>query len=82
MVCKNPAAFFGIPKGSIEVGKDADFMVIDFEKEQKIQPRSKCGWSPYEGWPCIYPSHVYLRGEKIVEKYEFVGGAGMGKMIQ
>ena len=82
MVCKNPAAFFGIPKGSIEVGKDADFMVIDFEKEQEIKPRSKCGWSPYKGWPCIYPSHVYLRGEKIVEEYEFVGGAGMGKMIQ
>lgn len=82
MVCKNPSDFFGINKGSIQVGKDADFIIIDFKKESKIKALSKCGWSCYEGMKCIYPKHVYLRGNKIVENGEFVGDKGKGKMIK
>ena len=82
MVCENPARFFGINKGSIEIGKDADFIVIDFKKIDKIKPLSKCGWSCYEGVPCIYPKAVYLRGEKIVEDGEFIGDKGKGRMIK
>ena len=82
MACKNPAEFFGINKGSIEVGKDADLIVIDFKDVSKIRALSKCGWSCYEGMPCIYPKHVYLRGEKIVEDGEFIGLPGEGRMIK
>ncbi|RLF47009.1 MAG: dihydroorotase [Thermoplasmata archaeon] len=82
MACENPAKFFGINKGSIEVGRDADFIVIDFKDVGKIKALSKCGWSSYEGMPCIYPKHVYLRGEKIVEDGEFIGEKGIGKMIK
>ncbi len=80
MICKNPSEFFGINKGSIEIGKDADFIIIDFKKIDKLKPLSKCGWSCYEGMPCIYPKHVYLRGEKIVDNGEFIGSKG--KMIK
>ena len=82
MVCKNPSNFLGINKGSFEIGKDADFVVIDFRKDNRIKALSKCGWSPYEGMPCIYPKDVYLRGEKIVENGEFIGSGGIGKMIE
>jgi len=82
MICENPAEFFGINKGNIKIGKDADLIVIDFGNEGKIRALSKCGWSLYEGMPCIYPSEVYLRGEKIVENGEFVGSSGMGRMIK
>lgn len=82
MACKNPANFFRINKGCFEIGKDADFVVIDFKKESKIKPLSKCGWSCYEEMPCIYPKHVYLRGEKIVDNGEFIGSKGKGKMIK
>lgn len=81
MLGKNPAKFFGINKGAIEVGKEADLIVVDFSKVSGIKALSKCGWSAYEGMPCIYPLHVYLRGEKIVENGEFIGNAGEGKMI-
>ena len=80
LACKNPARIFGINKGNIEVGKDADLLVIDF-KEKDIRPYSKCGWSSYEGWKGIYPLHVFLRGEIIVENGEFAGSEGMGDMI-
>ncbi|MEM2583491.1 MAG: dihydroorotase family protein [Candidatus Thermoplasmatota archaeon] len=79
--CRNPSKLFGIKKGEIKVGNDADFLVIDLKKVKKIKPLSKCGWSAYEGMKCIYPMHVYLRGEKIVDKFEFVGEKGMGRMI-
>ena len=82
LVCKKPAEFFGINKGGIEIGKDADFIVVDFSAENEIKPLSKCGWSAYEGMKCIYPKDVYLRGKKIVENYEFMGRKGMGKMIK
>ncbi len=80
MLCENPARTFGINKGKIEVGRDADLVVIDFD-EKEIKPYSKCGWSSYEGRNGIYPLHVFLRGERIVENNEFVGGESMGKMV-
>lgn len=82
MICSKPAEFFGLNKGSIEVGRDADFIVVDFRKESRVKAFSKCGWSAYEGMNCVYPEHVYLRGEKIVEGGEFIGEKGMGKMIK
>lgn len=80
LMCSNPARIFGIKKGKIEVGRDADILVIKF-KEKKIVSHSKCGWSCYEGWKGIYPSHFWLRGERIIEEGEFTGFKSMGKMI-
>lgn len=80
LMCGNPARIFGINKGNIEVGKDADLLVIDF-KEREIKSHSKCGWSSYEGQMGVYPIHVFLRGERIVENNEFTGSESMGKMI-
>ncbi len=80
MCCRRPADLFDLDKGSIEVGRAADLMVVDFE-ERRIEPHSRCGWSPYEGWPAVYPRDVWLHGERIVESGEFVGEAGMGTVI-
>ena len=80
LLCENPARIFGVKKGKIEVGRDADILAIDF-KEKKIMSHSKCGWSCYEGWKGIYPSHFWLRGERIIEEGEFTGSEGTGKMI-
>ena len=81
VMCLNPAKLFGVNKGVFERGKDADFIVIDFGAIRQLKALSKCGWSCYEGMEAIYPKHVYLRGEKIVDDYEFIGDAGMGRMI-
>lgn len=48
-------------KGKIEVGFDADLVVVDMKAERKVGERgyiSKCGWSPFEGkllkgWPVM-----------------------------
>ena len=81
MMGRNPAKLFGLNKGAVETGRDADLIIVDFSVEHKIKPLSKCGWSAYEGMKCIYPMDVYLRGERIVESHEFIGKGGMGRMI-
>ena len=71
----NPARLFGIKnKGSIEVGNDADFTIIDMQKEQTIEDswiNSKCGWTPYngmkvKGWPIM----TIIRGEIVMREGE------------
>lgn len=84
LFCENPAKLLGINKGKIEIGRDADFIVVDLKKEGKIDSEklhSKCGWSPFEGCPSIFPSHVFIRGEKIIEDYEIQVSQGFGKFV-
>ena len=52
-VCENPVKIFGINnKGYIKVGYDADFTIVDLDKEIEIKNKnieSKCKWSPFNG---------------------------------
>ncbi|MFN4218601.1 MAG: dihydroorotase [Candidatus Bipolaricaulia bacterium] len=64
--CMNPARRFGLPKGEIAVGRDADLVVIDPDRKKTIireAIQSKCGWSPYEGLTLTgWPVMVLVRG--------------------
>ena len=48
------AKAYGIPnKGLIEVGYDADLVLVDLEHSKPVvreEVVSKCGWNPFEGW--------------------------------
>lgn len=79
-VASRPAEILGIPKGRIEVGTHADLVVVDARRVVKVSARRvryKCGWTPYEGMEGVFPSTVYLHGERIVEDGEpITEGAG------
>ncbi|MEM4662821.1 MAG: dihydroorotase family protein [Candidatus Diapherotrites archaeon] len=51
--CENPAKIFEIKnKGTIALGKDADFCIVNLKKTQRIKSSdlfTKCGWSAFEG---------------------------------
>ena len=84
MLCEKPAEITGIPKGKIEVGRHADLIVVDLKEVSKINPdnlHSKCGWTPFEELSAIFPKHVYIRGEKLIEEHEMQGRQGFGKFI-
>ena len=84
LFCENPANLLGVPKGRIEVGRDADFVVVDLKEDCKINSEdlhSKCGWSPFEGWPALFPTHIFIRGEKVIDDYEIQVSQGFGKFV-
>jgi len=74
--CERPADIFGINKGRIEVGRDADLIVVNGTSMRSISGKglhSKCGWTPFEGWDAIFPLATFVRGARIVEEGGLVG---------
>ena len=83
-VARNPAYHLGLPRGRLEKGCEANFFTVDFRTSRILQARSlttRCGWTPFEGRAAIFPVDHYLRGSRIVEDGEFVGGP-RGKAIR
>jgi dihydropyrimidinase len=72
----NPARVFGVGhrKGNVEMGLDADLVLVDLEATRKVSPgalHSICDWTIYDGWTLRgWPTHTILRGEVIVERGE------------
>jgi len=78
-MCERPAKIWHIPtKGKIEVGYDADLVLVDMSKQAVIRDEeqvTKCGWSAWHGteltgWPVrtwVHGTEVFRDG-KILEK--------------
>lgn len=72
MGANNPAKFFGVEhKGRLQLGYDADIVIIDPEKEWVVTNEdlfSKCGWSNYEGWKLKgRPIRTLVRGNTVYQ---------------
>lgn len=83
----NPARIFGCDnKGSITVGKDADIVIYDREKDVTVSVKnmhSNYDHTIWEGKKLHgYPVQTYLRGSLIYDNGEFVGKPGTGKYIK
>lgn len=68
---KKPAEVFDFPFGKIEVGAIADLVLIDLNKEQKIDREtfvSKGKNTPFDGWNCTgWPVKTIYGGEVVWE---------------
>jgi dihydroorotase len=67
------ATAYQIPnKGSIEVGYDADLVLVDVTNYHPVERQdleTKCGWSPFEGWNLTgYPVYTIVNGNVVFEK--------------
>lgn len=83
VMSENPAKIFGIEgKGKIEVGCDADFVIVDLNCKEIIKNEdvvSKCGWTPYSG--IIGGGKVLLtmvRGHLVYDGKDFIEKIGEG----
>jgi dihydroorotase len=75
-MAERPAEVFGLNKGRIEVGRDADLMIVDTRTMGGIKVNnlhSKCGWTLYEGFDAIFPHATMVRGSIVVEDGSVTG---------
>jgi dihydroorotase len=73
--CKRPAELFGLNKGVIAEGFDADLAFYDPVNVVKIKGEglhSKCGWTVFEDFEGLFPSAVMLRGQLIVKDEKII----------
>ncbi len=88
-VCSmNPAKLFGLypRKGTIDVGSDADIVIIDPEKEvilNKDMLHSRADYTAYEDFKLKgYPIMTISRGKIIARNNEFIGDKGWGRFMK
>lgn len=86
--CTTPAKIFGLypKKGVIQVGADADIVLIDPNKEvtlTKNMLHENVDYTAYEGFKLKgYPVLTMCRGKVIVENNQFIGEKGYGRFIK
>lgn len=83
----NPAKIFGCTeKGSICVGKDADIVIYDPNKDFTISVsnmHSDYDHTIWEGKTLHgYPVQTYIRGNLVYDNGEFVGKPGLGQFVK
>lgn len=82
-----PAVVFGLypQKGTLQPGSDADVIVLDAEKTQKVSAErfpSACDYSPYEGWDLTgWPVLTMVRGKVVMEEGEVKDASGWGRGV-
>lgn len=87
-LCTNPAKIAGLypKKGTIQVGSDADLVMIDPKKEWTITTKRLHGnadYTCYEGRKVTGAiEKVFLRGNEIVSDGNFVGKRGDGQYLK
>ena len=69
-MCDAPARVWDIVgKGRIEVGYDADLVLVDLKREATVrndQQVTKCGWSPWDGVTLVgWPVRTWVRGHEV-----------------
>ena len=87
MLCERPGKIFQLypRKGVLQLGSDADIVIIDPKKETVISAdmlHYKVGWTPYEGMKLKgYPTLTMVRGEVVASHGEIIGHPGYGAFI-
>ncbi|MBI4522808.1 MAG: dihydroorotase family protein [Deltaproteobacteria bacterium] len=83
----NPARIFGVypRKGTIQVGSDADLVIVDMKKEETISNETtltRVGWTPYHGRKVKgVPVYTLVRGKIVYENGKVVGSPGYGECV-
>jgi allantoinase len=85
-LCERPARFFGLSpqKGSITIGADADFAILELGSFPFDAGNSRDGlnWSPYDGETfAMRVATTILRGDVVWDGTAIKSSAGQGKFV-
>jgi len=79
-----PARIFGLAsKGSIEMGKDADLVIVDPRSISQINVdrlHSRAEWTPFQGKDAIFPQMTIVRGSAVYDG-DFPVSPGYGRFL-
>jgi len=84
---ENPAKVYGLypRKGTITVGSDADFTIVDMDRSRTISADdlyTSCGWTPFEGYEIGGDvTHTIVGGQVVAREREILGNPGDGTFI-
>jgi dihydroorotase len=79
LASENPARLFNLypRKGTIQIGTDADFTIVDMEREGALSSEklhSKTKVTPFDGWKVKgVPIYTIVRGKVVMKEGEIVG---------
>ena len=78
LTSEGPARVFGIRgKGSLAIGADADFALVDLGERRVIDSKwiaSRCGWTPFEGFEAHgFPVMTFVRGDCVMRDGALLG---------
>jgi dihydroorotase len=87
MTSTAPAKVFHLAdKGRLEVGADADVVIVDLDEEMEIRDEmvlSKCGWTPYAGRNVRGVVKTTIsRGEIVFDNGQVIGLPGRGRQAR
>lgn len=81
LTAHGPARIFGLAaKGRLEVGRDADLVLVDLKRTHTIssaEQHTKCGWTPFDGMTVTgWPIATLLRGRFVMREGVLQGKQG------
>ncbi len=88
VMSENPARIFGLfpRKGIIQVGSDADLLILDPQGDRIITARdhqSNAGYTLFEGWEVKgRPWMTLLRGKVLLDQGELRQAPGVGQFVE
>ncbi|MCX8149955.1 MAG: dihydroorotase family protein [Candidatus Bathyarchaeota archaeon] len=87
LLAERPAGIFGLKdRGVMEQGKNADLVVIDFNKCFNIEAakfHSKAKFSPFNGWEVKgKPVKTFVNGQLVMDEQEIVAKPGCGHVVR
>ncbi|MFQ5999588.1 MAG: dihydroorotase family protein [Candidatus Bathyarchaeia archaeon] len=87
MTSEKPAQIFNLKnRGRLDEGYSADIVVVDINREYKIDSSSfysKAKYSPFDGWRVKgKPIKTFVNGQLVMDKGEIVARPGTGQIVR
>ncbi len=87
LLTEKPAEIFNLnDRGCLEQGKNADFVVVDFNQRFKIDAskfQSKAKFSPFNGWEAQgKPVKTFVNGQLVMDEQRIVAKPGSGSVVR